>query len=134
MQDPQFVNQFRPISLCNTIYKILSKVIVNRLKNCVAEIVSPFQIGFIPGRSVHENIVVAQEMIHCMNRLKSKMGYFAIKVDLAKAYDNLSWNFIHMMLLEIGLPMEMINVIMHSVTTVRTNVRWNGNRDDFFLS
>jgi hypothetical protein len=132
VQEPQFVNQFRPISLCNTLYKILSKVIVNRLKGCIADIVSPYQTGFIPGRSIHENIVVAQEMIHSMNRANGRMGYFAIKVDLAKAYDKLSWNFIHMTLREVGIPVEMINVIMYSVRTVNTNVRWNDTRSEYF--
>jgi len=55
-------------------------------------------------------------------------------VDLAKAYDMMSWNeFIRMTLIEAGFPMELNNVIMSSVKTVRTNVRWNGARAEFFL-
>jgi hypothetical protein len=56
---PEYVGQFRLISLCNTLYKIFSKVVVNRLKDCIPLLVSPFQTGFIPGRSIHENIIVA---------------------------------------------------------------------------
>jgi hypothetical protein len=76
VQQPEFVNQFRPISLCNTIYKVVSKVIVERLKVCIPLIISPFQTGFVPGRNIHENIVVAQEMIHSMLKMKGHKGYF----------------------------------------------------------
>lgn len=54
---PEFCNQFRPISLCNVTYKIVSKIIVNMLKHLMPEIISPYQTGFIPTRSIHENIV-----------------------------------------------------------------------------
>jgi hypothetical protein len=66
------------------IYKIVSKVIVGRLKDHIPHIVSPYQTGFVPGRSIHENIVVAQELAHSMNRMNGRTGYFVIKVDLAK--------------------------------------------------
>lgn len=65
--NPTSVHPFRPISLCNTIYKVLSKIIVNRLKDLIYEIIGPYQMGFIPGRNIQENIVVAQKMLHNMN-------------------------------------------------------------------
>jgi hypothetical protein len=86
---PELVNQFRPISLCNSLYRVVSKVVVNRLKDLIPVIVPPFQTGFVLGRSIHEHIVVAQELLHSMNHMIGKTGYFAIKVDLAKAYDML---------------------------------------------
>jgi hypothetical protein len=52
----------------------VSKVVVNRLKESIPVIVSPFQIGFVPGRSIHENIVVAQEIVHSMNKMTGKKG------------------------------------------------------------
>lgn len=65
--NPEYVNQFRHISLCNVSYKMMSKIIVNRLKPIMPEIISPFQTGFIPHRLIHENIVIAQEMAHSMH-------------------------------------------------------------------
>ncbi|MCH90084.1 putative non-LTR retrolelement reverse transcriptase, partial [Trifolium medium] len=80
------------------------------------------------GRSIHENIVVAQELLHSMNRMSGKTGYFAIKVDLAKAYDMLRWDFIHKTLQEVGLPPGMIEVIMHGVATAVADGKWLGIR------
>jgi hypothetical protein len=51
-------------------------------------------MGFVPGRNIHENIIVAKEMVHSMHMAKGRKGYFAIKVDLSKAYDKLSWEFV----------------------------------------
>jgi hypothetical protein len=132
IQSPEYISQFRPISLCNTIYKVVSKVVVERLKDCIPIIISPYQTGFVPGRNIHENIIVAQEMTHSMVKMKGRKGYVAIKVDLSKAYDKLNWDFIWQILKEVQLPESMINVIMHSVTSVETNVKWNGARGTYF--
>jgi hypothetical protein len=58
--------------------------------------------------------------------MTGKVGYFTIKVDLSKAYDMMRWDFVEYMLREVGLPNLMINVIMQGVTSVKTNVKWNG--------
>lgn len=73
-------------------------------------------------------------MIHSMNKMKGKKGFLAIKVDLAKAYDRIRWSFIHAIFLEVGLPQGMIHLIMHCITSVKTNVLWNGSRSGFFFS
>ncbi|GAU35182.1 hypothetical protein TSUD_319920 [Trifolium subterraneum] len=67
---PEFVSQFRPIALCNVTYKIITKVIVNRIKPLLDGIISPYQSSFIPGRIIHYNIIVAQEMVHSMAKMK----------------------------------------------------------------
>lgn len=113
-------------------YKVLTKIVVNRLKPLLPHIISPNQTGFIPTRSIHENIVVAQEMMHSMRKIRGRNGFFVIKVDLMKAYDRLQWPFIHSVFVEVGLPDCMINIIMHCVESVRTNVMWNGSRAEFF--
>lgn len=77
------------------------------MKECMNKLVSPKQIGFIFSINIHENIVVVQETLHSMNKLKSKTVYFAIKVDLAKSYDNLNWKFLEQVLLEVKFPQKL---------------------------
>jgi hypothetical protein len=67
----EFVNQFKPISLCNVSYKVLTKIVVNRLKPVVGSIISPFQTGFVPRRNINENIIISHEMLYNMTKMTS---------------------------------------------------------------
>ncbi|XP_039053962.1 uncharacterized protein LOC120196158 [Hibiscus syriacus] len=71
VDNPETITQFRPISLCLVLYKIITKVIVNRIKPILPELVSKCQTSFIPGRSIIDNIVLAQELVHSM-RVKKR--------------------------------------------------------------
>ena len=72
------------------IFKAITKVIVGRLKILMPKLISEVQSSFVSGRHVTYNIIVAQEIIHSMLKLKGKRGFMAIKVDLEKAYNRLS--------------------------------------------
>jgi len=73
--NPTETQHFRPISLCNTVYKTISKILVNRLRPLLDKIVSPFQSAFIPGRSIHENILLTHEIMHKFKKTKAnKLG------------------------------------------------------------
>jgi hypothetical protein len=88
------VSDFRPISLCNVLFKIIAKTIANRLKLVLDKIISPFQTAFMPGRLITDNILVAYEALYTMStRMKGKKGYMAIKLDMSKAYDRVEWSF-----------------------------------------
>lgn len=93
-KNPESINQFRPIALSNVITKTITKIIANRLKLIIDKIVTPTQSAFMPGRQASENIVIAQEVLHCMRNKKGCRGYMAIKVDLEKAYDMVDWAFL----------------------------------------
>lgn len=71
---PINVTQFRPISLCNTIYKVVRKVIMGRIKKYMDMLISPYQTCFVSGRAIHENIIIAKENMHSMEKLKGKKG------------------------------------------------------------
>lgn len=82
VQQPEYIKEFRPISLCTVAYKLITKVLVNRLRPLLDKIVGPMQSSFIPGRQAADNVFIAQEMIHTIKRSKSKLGLIAIKIDL----------------------------------------------------
>ena len=87
---PESLSQFRPISLCNVRYKIITKVVANRLKIIMPKLIGPMQSSFVLGRHITDNIIIAQEALHSMRNKKGKVGWMAIKVDLEKAYDRLN--------------------------------------------
>lgn len=129
---PERATQFRPISLCNVMYKCLPKVLVNRLKSIIAKVVSPYQASFVPGRNIHDNIIIVNEMIHSMRRKRGAKGLMAIKVDLEKAYDRISWEYMEHVLLDLQCPLDMVERIMGCVRTNTTNILWNGDKLEAF--
>lgn len=91
--DASNIGDFRPISLCNVIYKTITKFFANRLKLVVDEVVGIEQGAFIPGRDITDNILIAHELVKHYER-KWLSPRACIKVDLRKAFDSISWSFL----------------------------------------
>ncbi|XP_019197153.1 PREDICTED: uncharacterized protein LOC109191020 [Ipomoea nil] len=125
--DPTTVADLRPIALSNVLYRIMAKMIANRLKPMLGDLISESQSAFIPGRLITDNILVPAEVGHFLNRKQCGVaGRGALKLDMAKAYDRMEWPFLKRMLEVMGFDGRWIKLIMTCVTTVSYTVMVNG--------
>jgi ribonuclease HI len=132
VKKPESVHQFRPIGLCNTIYKTVTKILVLRLKSFLNNLIHPLQASFIPGRKASDNVIVVQEIIHSMTTSRSKVGAMALKIDLEKAYDRLEWSFIRRTLQFFNFPTSWIDLIMSCISSSSLSILVNGERLESF--
>jgi hypothetical protein len=125
--NPESLKDLRPISLCNVLYKIASKVLASRLKPILDAFISPNQSAFIPGRLITDNVLVAYELTHFLKNKRSGNDYYvALKLDMSKAYDRIEWHFLHSMMHKLGFDERWINLIMQCVSSVSYRIRVNG--------
>ena len=108
-------------------HKVISKIILNRLKPYIAEIINPCQTGFVMSCKTSDNIFLVQEIIRTMVRKKGPKGYLAFKLDLDKAYDCLEWLFIQDTLEFFHIPPNLIQLITNMISSTRFHIAWNGS-------
>ena len=117
------MTEMRPISLCNVGYKIISKVLCQRLKGCLPKPIWETQSAFVPGRLISNNIIIAQEMFHGLRANKSCLNKFmAINTDMSKAYDRVKWAFIQALLHKMGFDPQWIQLMMECKSSVQYRI------------
>uniref|UniRef100_A0A803NB48 Reverse transcriptase domain-containing protein n=1 Tax=Chenopodium quinoa TaxID=63459 RepID=A0A803NB48_CHEQI len=135
MKQASMVEDFRPISLCNPLYKIISKFLVNRLKDVLPDVIGDFQNAFVPGRVMMDNCYIAHEIL---NQVKSrkKRGIFEaiLKIDLSKAYDRVCWDLVENILIRMEFPNKWRKWLNICIKSVSYAVLINGEPTEFFKS
>ncbi|KAJ9536720.1 hypothetical protein OSB04_un000105 [Centaurea solstitialis] len=125
------VSDFRPISCCTVLYKIISKIICDRIKPYLGGIVSPTQSAFIPGRRISDNILMAHELVAGYQKDAGKPRC-AFKIDLRKAYDTVDWRFLLRMMKGFGFHPVLCRWIDEMLSTSSFSIALNGETEGFF--
>ena len=130
---PESMHDYRPISCCNTIYKCISKIIASRIKVCLPDVINPSQSAFVHGRSIADNVLITQDLMHNYHRNNGRPRC-AMKIDIKKAYDSISWSCIIDILYRLGTPANILRSIKACITTPSFSVALNGELAGFFAS
>ena len=128
---PSTFDRFCPISLCNASYKILAKLLANRLKPLLGKLISPLQGGFVKGRHILDNVIQVQEAMHSSFNRKKK-GMLIIKLDMANAFDRVKLSFLCQILNSFGFSSAFINLIKHCTNKPLIAHLVNGRPAHFF--
>lgn len=126
IKDPLILKNFKPISLCNVCFKIVSRAITNRFRPILSKIIETSKRSFISGRLISDNIIVGFEILHWMrSRSACRCGYAALKLDTSKAYDRVEWNFLELMMLRLGFDNYWAAWVMNCITSVSYYFRFS---------
>ena len=127
MKNPKKISEFRPISLCNVIYKLISKVLANCLKPLLPSIVSENQSAFQASKVITDNILMAFETLHYMkNHQTGNTNFMALKLDMSKAYNRVEWSFVECLLKKMGFHSKWVDLMMECITTISYSILING--------
>lgn len=136
IKQPKYITDWRPISLCNTTYKILSKIICLQLKPLMPIILPPNQVAFTMGGGAIDNALIVYEIIYSIlikdTRLNNRKSCVAIKLDMSKAYNRINWDFIWHLLSTFVFSKEFILLIMRCISSMSLDIRFNGYTSKYF--
>ncbi|XP_058783255.1 uncharacterized protein LOC131657925 [Vicia villosa] len=130
-KDAETLSDYRPIALANFKFKIITKILADRLASLLPSLISFEQKGFIKGRNIRDGICLTSEAINLLNN-KSFSGNIALKIDITKAFDSISWKFILKTLNSFGFSSifcNWISIILHSATL---SINFNGKLTGYF--
>lgn len=112
VKNPATVKEFRPISCCKVLYKIISKILTNRIQSIMDMIVDPNQATFVPGRIISDNIVLGYELVKGYKRTNI-LPRCMIKVAMKKVYDLVEWPFLEQVLHNLQFPIGLLSGLWH---------------------
>ena len=113
VKNPTKINQYRPISLSNVIFRLTSKVLAHRLKHFLPDIVSENQSAFMSSRLITDNVLVAFVTMHYLNNKRhGRQGEMALKLNISKAFDRVEWGCPKDIMLKIGFSDRWVNIMI----------------------
>jgi len=130
VDNPQRLNDFRPISLVGSMYKIMAKLLANRLRMVISSVVSETQSAFVKNRQILDGILIANEVVGEARKFKKELLLF--KVDFEKAYDSVDWGYLDSVMEGMSFPVLWRKWIRECVGTATTSVLVNGCLTDEF--
>lgn len=125
VQHPNYIKEYRTISYCTTLYKIVSKMLTKRLQRVMEYLVDLSQGAFMPGRRLNDNVIMSHELVKGYDRKEISPRY-VLKIDMQKAYDFLEWSFLEEVLHGMQLPSIFISWIISCIKTVSYSILVNG--------
>lgn len=127
------MNDYRPISCCNVLYKVISKLIANRLKLVLPKFIAGNQSAFVKDRLLIENLLLATELVKDYHK-DTISGRCAIKIDISKAFDSVQWSFVTNVLIAMNFPPVFVKWVSLCITTASFSIQINGELAGFFNS
>lgn len=125
------VSDFCPISVCNVLYKLISKILTMRLKPYIGLCISRAQSVFLLGREISEDVILLKEVLHSFGLSNYRNKEFCLKLDLSKAFDIMDWEFIESLLPIYKFPPRFAKWIMGCVKSAQFTIVLNGKGDGF---
>ena len=131
VQGANSIKDYRPIAVANFKFKIISKILADRLVLVAAKIISPNQYGFVQGRQIQDCIGIVSEAINMLSKTV-RGGNVAYKVDIHKVFDTLSWKFLLLVLKRFGFHPSFVGWISTILCSAMLSIRISGSLVGFF--
>lgn len=119
------LSEFRPILCCNTVYKVISRILAARLKLFMDKAVQNNQVGFISGRLLCENVLLASELVYDFHKTATTTRG-CLQIDITKVYDNVHWKFLMNILEPFNLPQRFIGWLEECISSTSYYISLNG--------
>jgi len=126
VDNPQRLNDFRSISLVGSMYKVLVKVLANRLRAVIGFVISDSQSAFVPGKQILDGILIANEVIDEAKRLKKEL--LLLKIDFEKAYYSVNLKYLDSVMFNMNFSTLWRKLILECVGTATASVLVNGHQ------
>lgn len=127
------MKDYRPIACCNVLYKVVSKIVANRLKKLLPRIITESQSAFVKGRLLMENVLLASELVKDYHK-DTVSSRCVMKIDISKAFDSVQWMFVLKCLSTLGFPKDTIHWIELFIMSPSFSVQVNGDLAGYFQS